>query len=139
MNRVSWAQIAVFAGIVVLIFFCGLVLLPLFLGVGGWWMGPGMMGGQRQGVWPPFGGGTGTYPGWGLGGVVGWFLMLGMMFVPLAVLALLILGAVWLVRATSGPPRHTDSSTPLCPHCGKAVEVDWRACPFCKEDLQQLG
>jgi len=101
-------------------------------------MGPGMMGGQRQGGWCPFCGGRGGYPGWGLGGVFGWIFMLGAMLFPLGLLALLILGVVWLARALTGSPQQTDPSAPSCPHCGKAVEVGWRACPFCKEDLQQL-
>jgi uncharacterized membrane protein len=140
MNRVSWVRIGVFVAIVAAVVLMGIALLPWVFGwSGGWgWMGPGMMGGQAQGGWCPFCGGRGTFPGWGLGGLLGWFFVLAMMFVPLALLALLILGVVWLVRANSRSPRQADSSTPSCPHCGRAVEVDWRACPFCKEDLQQL-
>ena len=139
MNRVSWVQIGVFVAIMAAVVLVGISLLPWILGwPGGWGMGPGMMGGQTQGGWCPFCGGRGAFPGWGLGGLLGWFFLLGMIFVPLAVLALLILGVVWLVRTTSGSPRQTDSSAASCPHCGRAVEVDWRACPFCKEDLQKL-
>lgn len=140
MSRMSWKHIVVFVGIVVVIFVLGLMLLPLFFGwSGGWGMiGPGMMGGRTQGGWRPFCGATERFGGGVYCGFYSWLVMSVAVLFPLGALALIALGIVWLVRALSGSRQHADPSTPSCPRCGKAVEVDWRACPFCKEDLQKL-
>ena len=141
MSRINWTHIVAFAAIVLVIFIIGIMLLPLVFGWSGvsWSMGPGMMGGQTQGGWCPFCGGTGTSSGWGFGGVFGWFFMLMAILFPVGLLVLLILGIAWVVRAVSRPTNQTPSSGQTCPKCGKAVEVDWRACPFCQEDLERLG
>jgi hypothetical protein len=138
-NRIDWRHIVAFVGIVVVVFVLGLMLLPLFFGwPGGWSMGPGIMGGRTQGGWCSFCGGAGRYGGGAYGGFYGWLVMSVAVLFPLGVLALIALGIVWLVRALTGSRAQADPSIPSCPHCGKAVEVDWRACPFCKEDLERL-
>ena len=141
MSRINWRHIVAFVGIVVVIFVLGLMLLPLFFGwSGGWWpMGPGMMGGQRQGGWCPFCGSGGRYPGWGFGGVFGWIFMLGAMLFPLGVLALLILGVVWLVRGSSRPRGSAPEAPRGCPECGKPVAGDWHHCPECGHGLDGDG
>jgi hypothetical protein len=137
MNRIRWAQIGVFAAIVLVILLVGMTLLPLLFGGRGL-MGPGMMGGEWSGGLCPLCGGTGRYPGGFFGGILGWvFILAGMLF-PLGFLVLLILAIVWLVRAVTRPPSGTTPSPQTCRRCGKPVEVDWRACPFCEEDLQRL-
>ncbi len=138
MNRIQWAQIGVFAAIVLVILLAGITLLPLLFG--GWgMMGPGMMGGEWSGGWCPFCGGTGRYPGGFFGGMFGWLFILVSMLFPLGLLVLLALGIVWLVRAVSQPTRDVaPPSAQTCPKCGKPVAVDWRVCPFCEEDLQSL-
>jgi hypothetical protein len=141
MNRINWTQVGVFAAIVVVIFVIGVTLLPL---VFGWYggssaMGPGMMGGQTQGGWCPFCGGTGRGSGGFFGGMFGWAFMLMAVLFPVGLLVLLILGVVWVARAVSRPTNQSASPGQTCPHCGKAVEVDWRACPFCAEDFERLG
>jgi hypothetical protein len=135
MSRVNWTQVAVFVGIVLVIAFAGIMILPiLFGGYGGWgMMGPGMMGGWRQeGGWCPFCGGTGRYQGGFLGGLYGWLFML----LPLGFLVLLILGIIWLVRAVSRPASSTAATPQTCPQCGKPVAADWRVCPHCGSELQ---
>ena len=139
MSRINWTQIGVFAAIVLVIFLLGITVLPFLFGGFGWgMMGPGMMGGDWSLGWCPFCGGTGRSPGGFYGGFFGWLFILPAMLFPLGLLVLLILGIVWLVRAVGRPSSAVAPSTPECPKCGKAVEVDWRVCPFCEEDLQQL-
>jgi len=141
MNRINWTQVGVFAAIVLVIFVIGVALLPLVFGWygGSWAMGPGMMGGQTQGGWCPFCGGTGRSSGGFLGGVFGWVFMLMAIVFPVGLLVLLILGIVWMARVVSRSTAQSASPGQTCPHCGKAVEVDWRACPFCQEDLERLS
>jgi hypothetical protein len=79
----------------------------------GWTMhGPGMMAFGRM---RPF------------GGLFGGLFSLGL-------LALVVLGIVWLVR------RLTASKTPpapllTCRHCGKPIQAGWIACPHCGKEL----
>jgi uncharacterized membrane protein len=141
MSRINWTQVGVFAGVVLVTFIIGIMLLPF---VFGWYggslaMGPGRRGGGTQDDGCPFCGGPGRYTTWGVGGLFGWIFMLGTMLFPLGLLVLLILGIVWLVRAGSRSSSQTSPPSRMCPKCGKPLEVDWRACPFCAEDLEQLG
>lgn len=141
MNRINWAQVGVFAAIVFLIFMVGITVLPfLFWAYGGWgMMGPGMMEGERWGGWLPFCGGAGRFPGGFYGGIFGWLFMLPVMQPPLYLLVLGGLGIFLAVRAVSRASRGAKTSSLKCPKCGKGVEVDWRVCPFCEEDLEKLG
>jgi uncharacterized membrane protein len=140
MNRISWVQIGVFLAIVAGIFLVGITVLAFVIGwpAGVGPMGPGMMGGGRTQGWCPFCGGTGRYGGGMYGGVYGWLFPLMLLLFPLGILVLIALGIVWLVRSIGSSRSQTDSTTLKCPKCGKSVEVDWRVCPFCEEDLQQL-
>jgi hypothetical protein len=140
MSKINWTQVGVFAAVVLVTFVIGIMLLPLVLGWygGSWTMGPGMMGGRTQGGWCPFCGGTGRYSGWGFGGIFGWVFMFVALLFPVGLLVLLALGIIWVARRVIRPSSQTQSSSPTCPKCGQAVEVDWRACPFCREDLERL-
>lgn len=122
MNRINWVQVAVFGLVALLVFALGAALLSSGWGWGpGGMMGPGMMG------------------GWSFG-PLGWlFMLLGFLF-PLGLLALLILGIVWLVRQVSapsgpitGPP--SPPAGPRCSNCDRAVQADWRLCPYCGQEL----
>ena len=77
--------------------------------------GPGMMGYGRM---MPF------------GGLIGGLFLLGL-------LALFVLGIVWLVRRLRKP---TAALAPVaaahpCPKCGKSVQEDWKNCPYCGKKL----
>jgi hypothetical protein len=90
--------------------------------MGGYAMGPGMMGGF---------------------GLLGWtFPLLGML-IPLALLALLVIGAVWGVQAlicrpafAAGTLPSAGSGGPRCPHCEQPVQADWEVCPYCGTSLE---
>ncbi len=137
MTRRNWMQAGVFAGIVLIIFICGVTILPLlFGGYGGWgMMGPGMMVSESSGDWCPFCGGTGRFPGGFFGGMFGWLFVLVAMLFPLGLLVLLILGIVWLVRTTSRPQGGIAPSPRECPSCGQPVAGDWHHCPQCGADV----
>ena len=115
MNKIHWPAVTVFGVVVLLAFLVGLSLLGGW-GFGGWgMMGPGMMG------------------GWGFA-PFGWIGMLFMWLVPAGFVVLTVLGVVWLVRTVGGgtnplAPGHT------CPTCGRAVQADWRNCPYCGATL----
>lgn len=138
MTKINWTQVAVFGGVVLLVFLIGISLLSFFgqgYGYGGWgpgWMmGPGMMGSR----------GPGWTMGYGYGGgALGWlFSLLGLIF-PLGFLALLILGGVWLFRQVSQPQvpsagRPDAQPGQTCPNCNQAVQADWQLCPYCGQGL----
>ncbi|HVN53021.1 MAG TPA: zinc ribbon domain-containing protein [Anaerolineaceae bacterium] len=63
--------------------------------------------------------------GWGLmpfGGILGGLFSLGL-------LALLVLGIVWLVRSLRTPKQVVEMHP--CSNCGEPVQTDWRYCPSC--------
>jgi len=107
MGRINWTQVAVF-GLVVLV-----VLLVATSLMTPWMGGGGMMG------------------GWG---VLGWMWML---LIPIVFVSVLVAGVVWLVRQVSPPPSGggTGENAVPCPHCGRLVQVGWRACPYCGNQL----
>jgi hypothetical protein len=140
MSRINWTQVGVFASVVLVTFVVGILLLPFVFGWfgGSWAMGPGMMGGQTQEGWCPFCGGTGRFSGGFFGGASTWVFMVMTFLFPVGLLALVIVGVVWVARAVVRSPDQTPSSGQTCPKCGAGIEVDWRACPFCREDLERL-
>ena len=131
MRNVNWSQTLVFALVVLVVFALGAGVLLLLFGGGLGMAGPGWMGpGRMRGGWCPWCGGTGRVGGGLLGPILGLSLTC---LLPLALLAVLVVGGVWLVRnAGSGTSR---SSGPECPTCGRLVEPGWQACPCCGEDL----
>jgi len=129
MTRTNWTPVVII-GLVLLILLIGGSLLPLGWGgmMGGW---GGMMGPRMMGGW---GGPQGVI------GPMGWlFPLFGLLF-PLAFLALLVLGGIWLFRQVVPPQGFTTGAAPAptpraCPSCGRAVQVDWRNCPYCGTPL----
>lgn len=110
---------AVLGVVVLLVFLVGVSLLGGGWGYGRWgMMGPGMMG------------------GWGVG-PFGWLGALFMWLIPIILIALLVLGVVWLVRAVGsgegGPQRLVRS----CPSCGRGVQSDWVNCPYCGTSIAE--
>jgi hypothetical protein len=60
--------------------------------------------------------------------------------VSLGVLALIVLGIIWLVRRLRTPVAPAAPVVPAtpaatCRNCGKPVESDWRNCPHCGKKL----
>jgi hypothetical protein len=99
-------------------------------GGGGVMGGGGMMGGGMMG--------PGMMGGWG---ILGW---LGMLLVPLLILAGFVLVLAWLVQQVSRAPAGGSPAAPSaaafpCPHCGRFVQADWRACPYCGGGLATGG
>jgi hypothetical protein len=125
--------VLVFGLVVLLVFLVGVSLLPMLFGGGYWGVGPGMMGRggmpalspvEGMGGWCPWCGGTGRFGGGGLmGGLFGLLFMFLGLLIPVGLLALLIVGGIWLVRNVSGT---TTLSAPAktCPDCGRPVEPD---------------
>lgn len=123
MTKINWMPIAVFGGVVLLVFLIGTSLLSFFgqgYGYGGWgpggMMAPGMMGGYGSGLF-------------------GWLFMLPMCLFPLGLLVLLVVGIVWLVRAVSSA-QPAAPVTKVCPECHSAVQPGWKACPHCGATLE---
>lgn len=83
----------------------------------------GMMGGYSGWGHPMMG-------GWGLGGLFMGFGMLLMWAIPLGLLFLIIYGAVRLANKPN--PLVAAQS---CGNCGKAVQADWKNCPYCGTEL----
>ena len=71
-----------------------------------------MMGGYGGFGFMPFGG----------------FMFLG----PILFIGLIVLGVVWLVRALT-PTQPVAPTT--CTHCGKTLQPNWKACPYCGEKV----
>jgi len=115
MNKVNWTVVAIFAVVVLLVFFAGISLLGN-RGYGGWgMMGPGMMG------------------GWGIG-PFGWFGMIFMWLIPAGLVVLVVSGIVWLARSIGGAGSPT-SPARKCPNCGRSAQTDWNTCPYCGQSL----
>jgi hypothetical protein len=115
MKKVNWTAVVIFSVVVLVVFMVGVSLLGGW-GYGGWsMMGPGMMG------------------GWGFG-PFGWLGMISMLLIPVGLLVLIVLGAVWLIRAIGGGTSRA-SEMRSCPNCGRGVQPDWRNCPYCGKSL----
>ncbi len=123
--RGLWKWVALFLGVLIVAF---LVALPLF-------------GGRAAYGWMPMMGGYGSpYRLGGFGYFGGWLMMLGMFLIPIALIGLLVIGAVVLVKALSNKPQATSAPavSPVvrtCAHCGKALQPDWAHCPYCGEKI----
>lgn len=100
------------------------IILPFFFPQTGWGS-YGMMGGPNH----MFGGGS--MMGFGMP-----FLGIGMILGPLLVVGLIVVGVVWLVRTGSGTPSalpQPPAASKFCQHCGKPLQAEWKACPYCGE------
>lgn len=123
MNKVGWAVVAVLGVLLLLALGVGMSLLGGGTGYGGWgMMGPGMMGG---------------YGGWGYS-PLGWVGMAFMWLIPIGLLVLTVLGAVYLVRAVGSGTGNAASVARTCPNCGRGVQSDWHNCPHCGTSLAQV-
>ncbi|MFQ5855044.1 MAG: zinc-ribbon domain-containing protein [Anaerolineae bacterium] len=112
-------EVVVFGLVVLAVLLGGLLLLGLFWGLGGMgfgMMGPGMMG-------PGMMGGFGAF----------WWLLACL--IPLGLIALLVLGAVWLLSTARGIQGPDMTSQGTCPNCGRPGQADWQVCPHCGTPL----
>lgn len=119
MKKTNWLAITL-VGIIAL-----MVLFWIGTLIGGGYGGYGMMGG-----W-----GYGGHGMMGLGfSPFGWIGMAFMWLIPLGLIALTVLGVVWLAQ-NLGHSTAPDSQSP-CPNCGKRIQADWRNCPHCGTALK---
>ncbi len=89
--------------------------------------------------------------GWGMRGpgmmAYGWRMPFGGLFgglFSLGLLALVVVGIIWLVRSLRKPTHVVEtpvvapsaaSTTHACPKCGRTVQNDWNNCPYCGKKL----
>jgi hypothetical protein len=77
---------------------------------------------------------------WGGRGMLGEFgmpLFAGGMFIwPLLVIGLIVAGVAWLVRGFGTSRAVSPPAASLnCAHCGRPLQADWKACPYCGEKV----
>ena len=129
----NWRHALGFGVVVLIVLVLGLGILYLVFGgpwaaQGGPMMGPGRM----RGGWCPWCGVRGASGGGILAAILGFAAVC---LLPLGLLALLIMGGIWLGRsAGAGGPAASQLSS-ACPNCGTTVQQGWRTCPHCGEDL----
>lgn len=136
--RPLWIWVLGFLSIVLVTF----VFASLFLGgfgrIGFEGCGLGMMGSRVGGMMGPGYGGMmgpisgGMMGGWGPIGILG---MLVSLFIPLALIALVVLGAVIFFRNLDSHKAFINTNT-ACPNCGRPVQGDWVSCPYCGKPLR---
>ena len=68
------------------------------------------------------------------GSVAAVAMVLLVIVLPVALIALMIVGGVWLVRSAQSPPSPGEGAL-VCPSCGEKVQTGWKACPNCGEKL----
>lgn len=111
----GWKWLILF-GVVFLAVF--ILALLIFSGPGYGWMP--MMGNR----------GFSTFNGIG---VIGGIMMLAMLFIPVVLIGLAILGVVMLFERSRSPL--SQSQPLLCSNCGKPIKADWKVCPHCGNKL----
>jgi len=106
-------------------------IVPLFAAGLGWTGGYSMMGAGQAHM--PMMGQAGAY---GMGGFGMPFMGIGMLLWPLALVALSVLGVVWVTRkaSTPGAPQ-PPAVTAACAHCGQPLHTRWKVCPHCGEKI----
>jgi hypothetical protein len=55
-----------------------------------------------------------------------------MWLIPLATIALVVLGVVWLVSNLNGSKA---VQARVCLSCGKPAQAEWKTCPYCGNNL----
>jgi uncharacterized membrane protein len=85
--------------------------------------------------WNGMMGNWGRLPMMGGYGIMGIFMILFMVLLPLAAIALIVGGVAAFMRRPTQimpPPQNTVKT---CPSCGKPVQADWQNCPYCRQNL----
>lgn len=89
-------------------------------------------------VYPGYGGmmgGWGYTPLMGGFGMMSGFMMLFVFLLPLAVIALIVIGGVALLRRPTSVVPPPQIPVKSCPNCGKPIQADWKNCPHCGNPL----
>ncbi len=119
MKSTNWTMVAVFGVVVLVVFVVGVNLLGRGQAYSGWgMMGPGMMG------------------SWGVA-PFGWLGALFMWLIPISLIALLVVGVVWLMRAIGTGEGGPQRPARTCPSYGREVQSDWVNCPYCGAGLAE--
>lgn len=122
MRKINWTTIILLIVAGLLILLVAGNLFPLgWNSMGNNW---GMMGGRHH---------PGMLGGWGFS-PLGWLFGLAGMLLPLGLLALLIVGVVWLVQQVT---QSRPAAGQNCSNCGRTVQSDWQLCPHCGHTLTQ--
>lgn len=131
-QRSKWIVFGLIGVAVIVVGCLILALLGVAVGWGTWGpSGPHMRGDRMEGICPWCGGAEYQTPwSWVRTGL----LVLFVLALPLGLIALLVVGGVWLARSTKPTSSHVDESL-ACPNCGKEVEPGWKVCPNCGERL----
>ncbi|MDI6696663.1 MAG: zinc ribbon domain-containing protein [Anaerolineales bacterium] len=106
-----------------------LLALPVLWLFSNMWGYGGMMGGYGM-----------MGRGYGFVNPLGWLGMAFMWLFPVAILVLIVVGAVTLINAlTRSANTPTQTIPPVsgraCQNCGKPAQVDWNTCPYCGQNL----
>ena len=64
----------------------------------------------------------------------GWIVMIFMWLIPISLIALAVLGIVWLICSAVG--FNSPATDRVCPNCGKRVQTDLQNCPYCETSLK---
>jgi uncharacterized membrane protein len=120
-STIGW----ILVGLLVLVLL--LVLIPgIFMfgnGYGGMMGGYGMMGRSYSFMSP-----------------LGWLGMALFILLSVGALVLLVIGGVWVVSSLVKSGKVTPAIPPAvasktCLSCGKSVQTEWKACPYCGNSL----
>ncbi len=74
------------------------------------------------------------------------FFGFGMLLIPLLIVGLIVIGVAWLVKSVAAPAaaqppaivpeaKGSGAAGRFCQHCGKPLQADWKACPYCGEKV----
>jgi len=127
----TWKWIIGIAVVLVVLFALSTLLGSFFgYGYGGMTLAPGASAGV--------GGGYGDWrhpmmSGYSYSPFGGLFMGFGMLLawgIPLALLGLVVYGAVRLANKPGSPV-----TTQSCTNCGKPAQTDWKNCPYCGTEL----
>ena len=63
--------------------------------------------------------------------VIGGFMMIVMLFIPVVLIGLAIFGVIALLQRSGNGNTLPQLQMHACAHCGKPIQADWKVCPHC--------
>lgn len=140
----------VLLGVFLVVFLVALCVGTFFVGryfmmpggmMGSFGRTPRLLGPGLNGLMPFFPGAR--MPFSGMGWLGAGLMLFSRLFIPLAVLALIIILVVALFQrpvsqpapVQPAPAQSTFSPGGVCSSCGKALQADWKVCPYCGEKI----